>query len=205
MNIYSYVRMIGRHCQGCYGIVSVFYDYVRAYCSAKMSVMENVTVNKQEQQRGLVIADVDRGALSVGEGAALLGQSGRHVRRLLTAYRQRGVAALAHGNRGRVPINAVDEKTRQAVVALATGRYNGFNQVHLTEQLGGCEGVVVSRSSVRRILAEAGIGSPRTRRANGSRPSSGGYSTNWQSPRLRPARRKRKGVLSGCSARCKTA
>ncbi len=65
---------------------------------------------------------------------------------------------------GRVPINAVDEKTRQAVVALATGRYNGFNQVHLTEQLGGCEGVVVSRSSVRRILAEAGIGNPRTRR-----------------------------------------
>ena len=114
--------------------MSVFYDYVRAYCSAKMSVMENVSVNKQEQQRGLVIADVDRGALSVGEGATLLGRSERQVRRLLAAYRQRGVAALAHGNRGRVPINAVDEKTRQAIVALATGRYNGFNQVHLTEQ-----------------------------------------------------------------------
>ncbi len=46
------------------------YDYVWANCSAKMSGMENVTVNSKEQQRGLVIAEVDRGALSVGEGAA---------------------------------------------------------------------------------------------------------------------------------------
>ncbi|HCG00828.1 MAG TPA: hypothetical protein DEV93_09840, partial [Chloroflexi bacterium] len=143
----------------------VFYDYVRANCSAKMSVMENVTVSRQEQQRGLVIAEVDRGALSVGEGAAVLDVSARHVRRILTAYRQRGVAALAHGNRGKVPTNAVDEETRQAVVTLASTRYVGFNQVHLTEQLGEVEGLALSRSSVRRILGAAGIGSPRKRRA----------------------------------------
>ena len=128
-------------------------------------LMENVTVNKQEQRRGLMIAQMDRGVLSVGEGAALLGQSERHVRRLLAAFRQRGVAALAHGNRGRVPSNAVDEETRQAVVTFARARYVGFNQVHLTEQLAANEGIVLSRSSVRRMLGAAGIGSPRTRRA----------------------------------------
>jgi len=111
-----------------------------------------------------VIAEVDRGTLAVGEGAALLGVSARHVRRILTAYRQRGVAALAHGNRGTVPTNAVDEETRQQIVTLATERYKGFNQVHLTEQLGKQEGITLSRSSVRRILGAAGIGSPRTRR-----------------------------------------
>ncbi len=121
-------------------------------------------MNRQEQQRGLVIAEVDRGTLSVEEGAAVLGVSARHVRRILTAYRQRGIAAMAHGNRGKVPINAVDEETRQAVVALASTRYVGFNQVHLTEQLGEQEGIALSRSSVRRILGAVGIGSPRTRR-----------------------------------------
>src|SRR4051812_33221184 len=59
--------------------------------------------------RGLVIAQMDRGELSVAEGARLLAVSVRHGRRLLAAYRQRGVAALAHGNRGRVPRNAVAE------------------------------------------------------------------------------------------------
>jgi len=108
---------------------------------------------------------MDRGESSVGEGAALLGVSARQARRLLAAYRQRGVAALAHGNRGRVPTNAVDEETRRMVVTLATERYKGFNQVHLTEQLGEMEGIALSRSSVRRILGAAGIGSPRQRRA----------------------------------------
>lgn len=79
----------------------VFYDSVRANCSATMSAMENVTVNAKEQRRGLVIAQVDRGEVLVAEGAALL-----------AAYRQRGVAALAHGNRGKAPRNAVDEETR---------------------------------------------------------------------------------------------
>jgi len=72
---------------------------------------------------------------------------------------------LAHGNRGHIPSNAVDAETRQAVSTLATGRYRGFNQVHLTEQVGEREGIVLSRSSVRRILGAAGIGSPRRRRA----------------------------------------
>jgi len=145
--------------------VLVFYDYVLANCSAKMSGMEKIIVNRQEQQRSLVIAEVDRGTLSVGEGAAVLGVSARQGRRLLTAYRQRGIAAVVHDNRGKVPSNAVDEETRQAVVTLASTRYVGFNQVHLTEQLGEVEGITLSRSSVRRILGAAGIGSPRTRRA----------------------------------------
>jgi transposase len=143
----------------------VFYDYVRGNCSAKMSVMENIIVNRQEQQRGLVIAKVDRGILSVGEGAAVLGVSARQARRMLATYRQQGIAAVVHGNRGRASSNAVDEETRQAVVTLASTRYVGFNQVHLTEQLGEVEGITLSRSSVRRILGAAGIGSPRTRRA----------------------------------------
>jgi transposase len=147
------------------GTVSEFYDSVRANCSAKMSVMENVTVNAKEQRRGLVIAQIDRGEIGIAEGAALLGVSTRQGRRLLAAYRQRGIAALAHGNRGKVPTNAVDEGTRRTVITLATERYVGFNQVHLTEQLGEREGIALSRSSVRRILGAAGIGAPRTRRA----------------------------------------
>jgi transposase len=127
--------------------------------------MENVTVNAKEQRRIMVLTDVVGGALSVAAAATCLQVSERHTKRLVAAFRRGGVAALAHGNRGRPPAHTLPAEVRQRVERLATEKYVGFNQVHLTEQLGEREGIALSRSSVRRILAEAGIGSPRKRRA----------------------------------------
>jgi hypothetical protein len=49
-------------------------------------------------------------------------------------------------------------------VQLARKRYRGCNQVHLTELLAENEGIVLGRMTVRRILAEVRIASPKTRR-----------------------------------------
>jgi len=48
--------------------------------------------------------------------------------------------------------------------ALARERYQGVNHTHLTELLAEREGVVLSRSTVRRLLVDAGLPSPRHRR-----------------------------------------
>ncbi len=125
---------------------------------------ETVSLNAKEQRRLRVLNEVNRSRLT-GEGAArLLGLSLRQVRRLLAAYRKEGAAALAHGNRGRRPVHAVSLETAQQVVALAMGCYQGCNQHHFTELLAEREGLVLSRSSVRRILLAAGLKSPRRRR-----------------------------------------
>jgi hypothetical protein len=58
----------------------------------------------------------------------------------------------------------LDVGIRQQVIALA-GKYAGCNQVYLTELLAEREGMTLSRSAVRQIRREAGIASPRTRRA----------------------------------------
>ena len=122
-------------------------------------------MNAQEQRRVIVLTQVVGGSLTVAAAATCLQVSERQTKRLLAAFRRDGVAALAHGNRGRQPAHTLPMEVRQQVIALATGKYGGFNQVHLTEQLGDGEGITLSRSSVRRILGEAGIGSPRKRRA----------------------------------------
>ena len=75
-----------------------------------------------------------------------------------------GAAALAHGNRGRSPVNVVTASVRQRVVMLATTRYHGFNHQHLTEMLAEREQIELSRPTVHRILKEAGVVSPRKRR-----------------------------------------
>jgi len=99
------------------------------------------------------------------EASEVLGFSLRHVRRLLAAYREEGAAALAHGNRGRKPHHALDDGLRRKVSELAESTYAGCNNQHLTELLAEREGIILSRSSVRRILLGAGIKSPRKRRA----------------------------------------
>jgi len=99
------------------------------------------------------------------EAATLLGVSERHTWRMFAAYRKEGAAALAHGNRGRQPINAVRPETKELVITLARTRYAGLNHTHMAELLAEREGVVLTRSTVRSILLSAGLASPRYRRA----------------------------------------
>ncbi|HYM92496.1 MAG TPA: ISNCY family transposase, partial [bacterium] len=83
---------------------------------------------------------------------------------LLAEVRQHGLAALAHGNRGRPSPRRLAEAIRTKVLALARTTYAGVNDHHLTELLAEREGLHLSRPLVRLLLRKAGIGSPRTRR-----------------------------------------
>jgi len=125
---------------------------------------EIVTLNKKEQRRLVVLNQVETGKMIGREAAGLLDLSLRHVRRILAAYKKEGAAALAHGNRGRKPYHALDGSLRKQVLELAQTIYTGCNNQHFTELLAEREGITLSRSSLRRILLEAGIKSPRKRR-----------------------------------------
>jgi len=126
---------------------------------------EEVTLNRREQNRLVVMNQIEGRKLTVDKAATLLELSPRHVWRILTAYRREGASALAHGNRGRKPVNTIGEELRQQVVELSRDKYYGFNQQHFTEKLADKEGIRLSRSTVRRILLTQGIRSPQKRRA----------------------------------------
>ncbi|MBI4287715.1 MAG: ISNCY family transposase [Chloroflexi bacterium] len=123
-----------------------------------------LTLSEREQARLVVLNRVLVHELDVREASRILGVSERHAWRILAAYRKVHAAALAHGNRGRRPVNAVSEEIKAAVVGLALTRYQGFNHTHFAEVLGEREGIVLSRSTVRNILTRAGISSQRHRR-----------------------------------------
>lgn len=126
--------------------------------------MRGLTLTNREQNRLSIMNEVLERRLAVTEAAQLMGVSERHVWRLLAAYREDGASALAHGNRGRSPANATDPVVQARVVALAEDRYQGVNHTHLTELLEEREGIVLSRSTLRRLLALRGLSSPRHRR-----------------------------------------
>ncbi len=79
-----------------------------------------------------MLNQVETGGTTVREAAEVLTLSLRHVRRLLAAYRNEGAQALAHGNRGRKPGNALDEGLKERVVELARSTYAGGNNQHFT-------------------------------------------------------------------------
>ena len=126
--------------------------------------MRGLTLTQREQARLQVLNSVLEHQIQVDGAAQVLGVSKRHLWRTLAAYRKEGAAALAHGNRGRPPRNATPEGTKAEVGYLARTSYPGANHTHLTELLAQREGIVLGRSTVRRILVSAGITSPRRRR-----------------------------------------
>ena len=127
-------------------------------------MMEHVRLTQQEQARLQVLNNLLAGYMTTEQAAILMGLSARHTRRILAAYREKGAAAIAHGNRGRSPANATPSTLAIEAVRLARTRYAGVNHTHLSELLREREGIDIGRDTLRRILTNAGVNSPRRRR-----------------------------------------
>jgi transposase len=126
---------------------------------------KSVTLSRKEQIRVKVLNEVMIGRLTGQEAAELLGLSLRHVWRLMARYRERGAAALAHGNRGRASPRRLSPSVAARIVELASEEYRDYNDVHFSEELSERHQIYVSRSTVRRLRRRAGLGTPRKRRA----------------------------------------
>jgi len=124
-----------------------------------------IQMSRTDQERAMVCTAVLSGEMTRRDAAAWLGMSERQLRRVVAAYRAEGPAGVVHGNRGRSPVQTLGADARARIVALATGRYAGLNDTHLSEVLASEEGIMVSRSTVRRLRVGAGLVRPRTRRA----------------------------------------
>src|SRR5713226_8722445 len=126
---------------------------------------ETFTLSQKELQRVSVISACLKGDLACASAAELLSLSVRHIKRLKKRLREAGEAALAHANRGRPSHRRLPERTRQAVLRLGRSKYPGFNDHHLCEKLCEVEGFSLARETLRRLLRQEGLGSPRKRRA----------------------------------------
>jgi len=122
-------------------------------------------LSQKELQRVSVISSCVQGDMACARAAQLLSLSVRQVRRLKKRMREQGEAALAHANRGRPSPRRLPAQMRRSILRLARTTYAGFNDHHLCEKLCEVEGFSLSREALRRLLRQAGLGSPRQRRA----------------------------------------
>src|SRR5229473_1817095 len=126
---------------------------------------ETFPLSQKELRRVTVISSCIKGDMACARAAGLLCLSVRQIKRLKKRMREDGEAALAHANRGRPSPRRLPDAVRQRIVQLARGTYAGFNDHHLCEKLVEREGFSLSRETLRRLLRQHGLGSPRKRRA----------------------------------------
>ena len=122
------------------------------------------TLTMKDEKRLDVIQRVYRSELTMGQAALIMGLSERQCYRVKARVNQTGAKGVVHGNRGRPCKRKTKEKTVRRILELARGKYQGFNDHHLTEKLKEEQQLELSREQVRRILRAHGIGSPKKRR-----------------------------------------
>jgi transposase len=127
--------------------------------------MGTLTLTDRQQRAVRILERLEAGSVDAASAAKALGISARQLRRKRARFRAQGMVAVVHGNQGRRPVNRMDAATRARIVALAgkEGRYAGVNVSHMQELLAREEQIVVGRSTLDRLLKEAGVRTRQTK------------------------------------------
>jgi len=102
--------------------------------------------------------------MSNEQAGELLGLSQRQIQRLKKGLKEKGTDALKHGNRGKQPINAINDKWKEKIVELYLTKYSKANFQHFRDLLEELEGIKVGVTTVKRVLQQAGIRSSKKRK-----------------------------------------
>jgi transposase len=116
-----------------------------------------VTMSASEIDRLDVIQRVRDGRMTQVKAADLLGVTARQVRRLEAAYARTGAAGLVSKKRGRPSNNAIAKTIESNAMELVQDRYADFGPTLAAEKLLESHGVVVSRETLRKWMAAAGL------------------------------------------------
>ena len=124
---------------------------------------ERIALSQRERDRLQVLHEVEQGHLAQIEAARRMKLTDRHVRRLLRGLRERGDRVVIHGLRGRPSNRKLAARFEQRVLARIRERYADFGPTLAGEHLAQ-EGLVVSRETLRKWMAQAALWRPRRKR-----------------------------------------
>ena len=126
--------------------------------------MKRILLTMNEDKKYKVIKAVAEKRKKKKRASIELGLSMRQVNRLIQDYQEGGKVAFSHGNRGKIAKHAVPKETKKQVIEL----YQSFkikpNVKHFTEILKEDHDICYTDTTIRRILYQAHILSPKTQR-----------------------------------------
>ena len=126
--------------------------------------MRKVTLSLNAQEKYEIIKNLVERTGNKERAAVKLGCSLRHVNRLIKKYRLEGKAAFVHGNTHRKPAHTLSDDQKTDLITLYNNKYWDANFTHCCELLEKNDGITVSPSTLRKVLYQEFILSPRATR-----------------------------------------
>jgi DNA-binding Lrp family transcriptional regulator len=112
-------------------------------------------MTQQDRDRLVALKKARKGLITQREAAEEIGQSERHIRRLLKKLASKGDAAVVHALRGRRSNRKLDEKTKRAALKILGGKdYAGFGPTLASEYLADKHDIHAGRETVRNWMIE---------------------------------------------------
>jgi transposase len=101
-------------------------------------------MSRSDQYTYGILTDFEIGKVTRSDAASLLGITERSVSRRAKRLRDKGLAGLQHGNRGKVPANKTPDSDREHILNLVRQKYFDFNVTHCLEKLKAIDGIEIS-------------------------------------------------------------
>src|ERR1035438_7985762 len=122
-------------------------------------------MTQRDRDRLIALKKAKKGVITQRQAADEIGQTERHIRRLLVELKREGDQAVIHGRRGKRSNRKLDEKSQaKAVAILGQEKYRGFGPTLASEYLGKHHQITVSRETVRTWMIEARLWRSRKQR-----------------------------------------
>jgi hypothetical protein len=124
-------------------------------------------MTQQDRDRLVALKKAKKGLITQRQAAEEIGQTERHIRRLLVKLKTKGDQAVIHMLRGRRSNRKLEDKSKaKAVAILGQEIYRGFGPTLASEYLGKHHQITVSRETVRAWMIEAQLWQSNKQRVN---------------------------------------
>lgn len=124
-----------------------------------------ITMAIRELDRLKIIQAVVDGTLRPWHAAQRLDLTTRQIRRLVNRYREDGPAGIVSRRRGRPSNNQLSPDLAKTALNLIRARYADFGPTLACEKLRELHGLYLSKETVRKLMADAGLWIPRRLRS----------------------------------------
>jgi transposase len=128
------------------------------------SVGKTGGITMQELERAKVVEALVAGEIKPGVAAVRLQITTRQVRRLKKQFERAGLPGLVSARRGRPGNRQLAPGTAQLALQIVSEHYADFGPTLACEKLRERHGLIISKETVRGLMIEAGLWTPRSER-----------------------------------------
>jgi transposase len=129
--------------------------------------METFIMNAKELTKHEVVKRLIRKEINGAEAAKMINLSTRQIRRIKRKAKERGIAGIIHGNRGKVSNRKLTKAKVKTIKKIIFDKYSDFGPTFAAEKLDESHKIKISNEKLRQLMTDWGLWKIKSRKKNG--------------------------------------